>query len=714
MEARAWRYPVYAQPEGIVEDKTINLIVIDDSFDTEEKIISSLRSDGIAARSIRVEDEEDLTAALSRKEPDLVLYTKGMELISLRETCKCVRSKLNGTPVPVIAVQRVDDEASTVEAMHDGAADLSSYVNMDHLRLVIRRELSALQNWRKMNALEVSMSESERRCASLLDSSRDAIAYIHEGMHVYSNDSYLELFGFEQSDELESMPILDMVSPKDRDKFKGFLREYMSGDTRVEQHKTHLIKPDGSEFEGNMEFSPASIEGEPCIQVIIRKEDTNTEELEKQLLLLSQKDHLTGLYNRQFCLDTLEKALTQCEHEECTAALIQIELDSFDEIKNRVGVVGADSLIAAVARALEKVAHDGDVLARYMHSSYTIMAYNVDQESAQVYARQVQEAIIDLDVKIDEEHISTTCSIGIAMIDKDSPQTNEILARAEKASAEARKQGGNHINLYVPAEGELTRHEIDARFREQLTSALKNDQFILHYQPIISLHGDTDERYEVFVRMSTEDSDELIMPQDFLPAAERIGMAIAIDRWVLYRTLQVLCNRWQQGKHTRFFIKLSAPSLKDETLIEWLQFQIKEKGLPDNSIVFVVKETVAVTHLKHTRKLSQQLRAINCGLVLDDFGSGANPFQLLEHIDCDYIRMGRNFMEDLTENTQHQEAIKQIAGKAADMDKLTIAQFVQDANSLSILWGMGVNFIQGYFLQEPQPDMHYDFTEMTG
>jgi len=108
----------------IMEDKAINLIVIDDSFDTEEKIIRTLRNDGIAARSVRVEDEEDLTAALSRKEPDLVLYTRGMELISLRETCECLRSKLSGAPVPVIAVQRVDDESSTVEAMNDGAADL--------------------------------------------------------------------------------------------------------------------------------------------------------------------------------------------------------------------------------------------------------------------------------------------------------------------------------------------------------------------------------------------------------------------------------------------------------------------------------------------------------------------------------------------------------------------------------------------------------------
>ena len=121
-----------------------------------------------------------------------------------------------------------------------------------------------------------------------------------------------------------------------------------------------------------------------------------------------------------------------------------------------------------------------------------------------------------------------------------------------------------------------------------------------------------------------------------------------------------------------------------------------------------------MTNLKYTRKLSQQLRSIHCGLVLDDFGSGADPFQLLEHIDCDYVRMDRSFMEELTENTQHQETIKKIAGKASGMGKITIAQFVQDANSLSVLWGMGVHFIQGYFLQEPQPELNYDFSDTMG
>jgi len=255
---------------------------------------------------------------------------------------------------------------------------------------------------------------------------------------------------------------------------------------------------------------------------------------------------------------------------------------------------------------------------------------------------------------------------------------------------------------------------MDATFKLQLTDALKNDKFILHYQPIVSLHGDTDERYEVFVRLKDTENNEVIMPQDFLPAAERIGMAIAIDRWVLDRTIKDYDIRRNAGKITRFFIKLSASSLKDDTLIDWLNYQIKEHQIPDHTLIFEVKENVAVTNLKNAKALSHKLKTLKCGFALDDFGTGTNPFQLLDHIHADYVRIESSFMENLAENPQNQDAIKNIAEQATELGKLSIAQHVPDATSLSILWGMGVNFIQGYFLQEPLPDMEYDFTEMSG
>jgi len=695
-----------------VDDKIINLIVIDDSFDCEEKIVSKLRTTGFTARSTRAEDDEDLLEAIHKQVPQLVIYFQGMQLISLAQTVECLKKDKATENVRVISVNKESDP-DVVAAMRAGATDAVNYQNIDHLLLVIAREYHAVDDANKIAMYKKSAKESEKRCESLLDSSRDAIAYIHEGMHVYSNQSYLELFGITESDELEGIPILDMVASDGRDTFKAFLRKY-DKDSEENKLDTTLRAPSGEEFAGEMEFSPAQIEGEPCIQVVIRKEDTNSEELERQLKLLSQRDQLTNLYNRQFCIEKLEDVIEAAEQNQLTAAFIEIHIDNFDDIKSSIGVVGADKYLSAAADALKEPLGEEDVLARYTHDSFAVIAMDYNKDNIESYAAKFQSAISQLETDINGNMINTTCCIGIALIDKESPEYNEILSRSEKAVQTAVEKGVNQINIYVPEKGELTRHEIDAKFKEQLTDALKNDKFSLHYQPIVSLHGDTDERYEVFVRMESEDSESVIMPQDFLPAAERIGMAIAIDRWVLYSTIKQFCERRDLGKNTRFFIKLSASSIKDDTLIDWLSYQIKEKQIPPHTLNFEVKETTAVTSLKHTKELANKLKTIKCGFVLDDFGTGTNPFQLLEHVHADYVRIESSFMEGLADNPQNQETIRKLAEDAAELGKLTIAQHVPDAASLSLLWGMGVNFIQGYFLQEPLPVMEYDFTEMSG
>jgi diguanylate cyclase (GGDEF)-like protein/PAS domain S-box-containing protein len=696
-----------------VDDKIINLIVIDDSFDSEEKIVSKLRTAGFTARSTRVEDVEDLNESLKSQEPDFIVYFEGMELISLRDTIKCLKENKNVDSTRVIQVNKTG-LPDVVSAMRIGAIDATTFENIAHLILIIEREHQSLLNARQITKANKEFNESEKRCSSLLDSSRDAIAYIHEGMHVYSNQSYLEMFGINASDDLEGIPILDMVSNEVRDTFKTFLREHTKKNKDTEKLNTSLRKPNGEEFNGEMEFSSARIDGEPCIQIIIRKEDVNSDELERQLKLLSQKDQLTGLFNRQYCIEKLETTIVDAEQGTYTAALMEVHIDNFDEIKDTVGVVHSDQYIIEVAKVLNNTLHEGDVISRYTHDSFIIIAIDTAEKNIENYAAEIQKSVAHLETNIKGSVINTTCCVGITLIDSDSPEYHEVLSRSEKAVATAREKGTNQVIIHVPEKNELTRQEVDVKFKEQLTNALKNDKFVLHYQPIISLHGDTDERYEVFVRLAADDNDQLIMPQDFLPAAERIGMSIAIDRWVLFRTIKEFGKKQKEGITTRFFIKLSGPSIKDDTLMDWLSYQVKEKNIPANTLNFEIKESVAITNLKSAKSLSQKLKAIGCGFVLDDFGAGANPFQLLEHVDVDYIRMEKAFMNELADNPQNQETIRKITARATELGKFTIAQHVPDAGSLSILWGMGINFIQGYFLQEPLPEMEYDFTEMSG
>ena len=692
------------------KENKVNIFIIDDSFNNEEKVVKILRAAGYAAHTTRVEDDEDLIEALKKTTPDVLLYSMGMELISLEETIKCLDENAK-EPVPVIAVNRKGHEGEVVKVMRAGARDLSDFETPSHLELVIKREIEAHACISKLAVLEIANQETEKRCEALLDSSRDAIAYIHEGMHVYSNQSYLELFGFEESEDLEGMPILDMVGMDDRDNFKQFLRDnWKDGKANTAKLELSLKNADDTEFQGEMEFSQASIDGEPCIQVIIRNQ-ADSKELEKQIAMMSQKDSVTGLYNRQFFLESLEKTVAAAKDNKVKASVLLIHLDNFQDIKQSAGVVGCDKYLNELSREFESAISEKDVLAHFEGNIFSVIGFNQSSASVIAYANKLQKRAQDFIANVNNQSLNSTCTIGASMIDENAPDTAEILLRAERAVSEAEAQGPNKLVVYQPKEGELTQKEIDAKIVQDLKDAITSKRIVLYFQPIVSLHGDTDERYEVFVRLIDTDGN-VVMPADFLPAAERTGMSLAIDRCVLLNTMTTLTQRWKQGNRTMFFVKLTATSLKDSNLMNWLKEQLKKYNVPKDSLIFEVKESTAVTSLKYTAEIAKSLKNLNCGFLIDDFGTGSNPFELLKHVPADYLKLEKSFMEGLSESTENQEAVKEITEKAMELNKLTIAQFVQDASSLSVLWGMGLNFIQGNFLQEPSPDLDYDFTSM--
>lgn len=691
------------------KEKKINIFIVDDSFNNEENVVKIMRNSGFAAHTTRVEDDEDIIEALAKKTPDILLYSNGMELVSLADTIKCVKENAKH-PIPVVAVNRPGHEADIVEVMRQGARDLTSYDNPAHLEMVIVREAEAFQCIAKQYQLENSIKESEKRCSALLDSSRDAIAYIHEGMHVYSNQSYIDLFGFKASDDLEGTPILDMVGSDDRNTFKAFLRDHNTEIT--EKLELSLRNAESTEFKGEMEFSSASIDGEPCVQIIIRTQADN-KHLEEQLALLSQTDSITGLYNRQYFIDSMDDTVNRAIEGKINAAILLIQLDNFTDIKQSAGVVGADQFLNEISRQFEDTVNADDVLAHFEGSTFSIISYNQTADSIKDYAASISTSAHNYIANINDQSLNSTCTIGVSLIDKNAPDTGEILLRAERACNEAKKNGPNQTVIYQPKAGEQTQKEIDAQVVIDLKDALKSNRFVLYYQPVISLHGDTDERYEVFVRMLNKEG-QIVMPNDFLPAADRTGMAIAIDRWVLLNTIITLTKCWKEGKRTLFFVKLAANSLKDTSLMNWLKEQLKKYNVPKNSLIFEVKESVAVTSLKYTAELARSLQDLNCSFALDDFGKGSNPFELLKHIPADYLKLERSFMDELSTSIENQDSVKAITAKAMELNKLTIAQCVQDATSLSVLWGMGINFIQGNFLQEPSPVLDYDFSSMGG
>jgi multidomain signaling protein FimX len=182
-----------------------------------------------------------------------------------------------------------------------------------------------------------------------------------------------------------------------------------------------------------------------------------------------------------------------------------------------------------------------------------------------------------------------------------------------------------------------------------------------------------------------------------------------VDRWVIAHSIHAVAERRRAGHETTLFVKLSAQSLQDEELLPWLSQELQTQRLQGDSLVFEVAEATAVTHLKQVKALSKGLQELHCGFSLEHFGNGMNSFQLLKHLSVDYLKIDGSFMHNLATDQENQTLVKSMTEMAHSMGKTTIAEFVEDANSLAVLWQCGVNFIQGHFLAEPTSTLDYDF-----
>ncbi|MDH5786194.1 MAG: EAL domain-containing protein, partial [Chromatiales bacterium] len=556
--------------------------------------------------------------------------------------------------------------------------------------------------------LEKSLHEANERAQGLVNSSRDAITYVHEGMHIFANESYLELFGYSSQEEIEGMPIMDMVKSEEHPKFKEFLREYITGKGKASSLDVTGIKTDGSEFKVEMEFTPASFDDEPCTQIIIRIQASD-KELEQRLNDMSKKDLLTGVYNRPFFLESLQQV---CGKKGKQGVILTIVPDEFKRIKDELGIAASDEFLGKFAAVLSKtIPQKNSLVARFEGEQFVAIMQNVPPAEAEKFATAICKSIDGHIFDISGKSSTTPCSIGIAAYNEAIKEPQEVLNRSEKALSEAQDSGGNRARLYVVGEAEMAEQERNATMARTIKLALKNNKLSLLFQPIVSIKGDDSQNYEVFVRMSDESGNEL-SPGVFLPAAEASGLMGAIDRWVLAHAIKAVSEKRRAGVPAVIFAKLSGTSLKDEKFLPWLRDILKAAQAAPNTLVVSVSESVATNNLKAIKMLLAGLQQLHVRLALDHFGNAQNFTNILKHCDADFLKLDGSIIGKLSSDKEAQAKVAEITSLASESNKLVIANAVEDPHTLATIYSTGIDYIQGYFLQEPTTEMNYDFDSM--
>lgn len=678
------------------------LLILDASEERAEQSISVLRNAGLVVRATRAGDAEQIQEALEEQTPDMILVSANDGPVTLKEVSALIGR--GGKEIPIVALAGADED-QILHALADGAARTVLKDNPKHLQFVVKNELENIHTRRRVRLLEARNRENEKRADSLLDSSRDAIAYVHDGMHVYANHAYLENFGFEEFDEIEGMPILDMVTPETAQALKGVLRGIAKGEKPPRELETVSRRQSGDTFETTMEFSFARIEGEPCTQVTVRQR-SNDPALAEELSDLRTRDLVTGLSNRQHFMDELDNAVNEALQGERDGTVLFIGVDDFRSVIRQVGVGGTDLILSDVAGVIKACVDDDSLAARFGDDSFTILNQSKSVDELEKLASRI---CADLEANISEvgkQSVTLTCSVGLTAVGGEVKSAQEALSHANDACTKAQQDGGNRVEVYNPAEHEDGTHAED--WLKAIKRALENDKFALVFQPIVSLHGVPGEFYEVLLRMESEDGN-LVPPMDFLPIAEQNDLMGDIDRWVIEHAIRTLKQRNEDGHDTTFFVKLTPETVDDAALLSWISKQLKDNRVQGDKLVFEMPESRVVTHIKPTRRFVEGLKKLHCGFALEQFGSGLNSFQILKHLPTDYLKIDRTFIKDLAHTKDNREKVKQITEQAHANNKVTVAEFVEDAASMSVLWQFGVNFVQGNFLQEPEKVLAYDF-----
>ncbi|MGY0556499.1 MULTISPECIES: EAL domain-containing response regulator [unclassified Lysobacter] len=688
-----------------VKNTMLRLLIVDDSVEAAEGITNGLRNSGIAVRPSRPEHEADFAALLANQPHDLVLVANDAHIVPLAQVMAQVDA--TGKDLPVVVLLDSIDGDSLVNVIATGARAVALRNRLAHIETVVRREWSDLEARRDLRRLESQVRETERRCDALIDSSRDPIAYIHEGMHIRANDAYLETFGFDSFEDIEGMSLLDMIAPQHVDEFKQLLKRLGKGESAPPRYETEACASDGSSFPAVMEFTPASYEGETCQQVVLRRQELDPE-LVREMEALRHRDNATGLLNRATFLRELEDTVADAARNATSHGLLLVEPDHFAHLLQDIGLDAADDLIAACAQRLQGVLSENDIAARFGEHQLAVLRRGSDFNATLALAESVRNAFANHVLETRERSLNATVSIGGVQIGQKIASVTEVLGKAHQSVQSNVGVGGNRVDIFDPGAVDRAEQERIEAWVERIRDAIDGDNFVLHYQPLVSLHGEPRQMYDTYLRMRGE-HDELIQPPAFLHIAEEHGLLWEIDRWVVANAIASIAQQLKAGQRTTLLVRITEVSLQDDSLLQHIQEQLARHAVDGELLVLQLSESKVFTHLKAAQVFQQQVAKMGVRVGLEQFGSGLNSFQLLSHFDAALLKFDPSFMEDLPANPESQRRIREIADKARESGKQTIAEMVEDAASMTVLFSAGIDYAQGHFLAKAGPRMDHEF-----
>jgi diguanylate cyclase (GGDEF)-like protein len=671
----------------------VPLIVLSGREDDVELVNRSLRDGGHPVRCHWVAKVDALASAIDDHSPELLCFFPDSLPAPIREIAK-IKQKAAGA-VPLVVVSKAAQEADIAEALLAGAQDLVSLGQTERFRSVAERELRAFRLERALNETLFSANQYKKQLKAFMAGSIDAIAHVQEGILVDANQAWADLLGRPSAEALLGAPLMDLFDATSKAALKGALVACGRGHWSGESIRVVATTAAGEKLPLAVQLEATSVDGDPAVKLSVPRPRVEAREPEDLIEQAVHKDPTTGFYHRRRFLEVLTDRL-DAGGGRGVRALAYIRPDKFREIEEQIGPLASEDVLVQIAEQLRELTQPNDLYGRFGGQIFTLFLERGTLRDIEAWAQNAVTRIAERIFESAHNTLSITCTIGLAEVGPSTERLDALLAEARRSSQLGRDEGGNRVVLQQTSDESTRVQRFDEIWVQQIKTALMENRFRLAHLPIASLSGERLAMYDTVLRMIDAQGDE-VAAAEFMPAAFRNRLLRAIDRWVIGASVAFCAKTPLEC----VFIKLSAESVIDKTLIDWLAKAVGSSGVAPRQLCFQVSEQNATQYLTQTQALAAQLRSKGHRFAIENFGIGRDSGRILAQTPMDFLKIDGSLMQSIASDAGLQEKVRAYVHAASNRTIPVIAERVEDANTMAVLFQLGIGYMQGHYVHEP-------------
>ncbi len=548
--------------------------------------------------------------------------------------------------------------------------------------------------------MEEAIRQSEERLTYIINNTPNVAiqGFDMDGRVLYWNKAAENIFGWTKEQALGKTLDQLILDKESAEKFNSILRTISETSQPFGPSEWKYINGEGSEgtvystifpipsSSGKMEFI--------CMDIDI----TDRKVQEEKIHYMAMHDSLTDLPNRRALQEKLEGIFKQPKFK-CTHALVVMDLDNFKIINDTLGHLEGDKVLIDLADVLKNAMRPSDLLARVGGDEFAMVLQNVNRDEARAIALRFYKVINSHSFSLRGYNFQTGISLGISMIYSGS-ESDVILSSAYSALAKAKYEGKNRIIVYGSEDFKEAEYDQATQWGIRLNEALKENRFSLYFQPVVHIGSGKPEYIEALVRLN-DGNNCTIQPKAFLPAAERFGFMSKIDRWVVEKAMDLLSD----VNGLRLFLNLSGSSLRDQSLLDFIEDNLKSNPKISKQLGFEITEFTNIPSIERAREWMSRIKDLGCQFALDDFGMGYSSFAHLVSLPVDYVKIEGSFIRGLSTDPSIVAIVKAIITVSNVLGKEVIAEGVETYTVAKLLKKLNVKYGQGNLWKAPDKEL---------